>query len=179
MQCGKTMLTNLDDVDVNQPLKLCVRVKNEDNDGLAVSLDGYSTKTRVIGFDDAVIYLEMYDGSPRLLVWADINSEDPTHIIDLSGAHVSLRDANLKEGVHPLLTRRIRPRRRDFSNQVLCGIKRFKGHLYWRDEEGELRHIAQFDEHAATQIEAEHKILDNHWSYRLDAASCAPHFVWE
>jgi len=58
-------------------------------------------------------------------------------------------------------------------------LQRYKGHLYWRDEEGKLGHIARFDEHASTKEEVEHKILDNYyWDPRLDAASCVPHFVW-
>jgi len=32
------------------------------------------------------ILLEVLEGKLRLLVWADINSPNPTHIIDLSGA---------------------------------------------------------------------------------------------
>ena len=37
------------------------------------------------GFD-RVVYLEVKDGKPMLYVWADINSGDVTHKIDLSGA---------------------------------------------------------------------------------------------
>lgn len=40
----------------------------------------------------APIYLEHYEGKFQLLVWADINQEDPTHIIDLSGARESERE---------------------------------------------------------------------------------------
>ena len=36
---------------------------------------------------DRVVYLEVNDdGKPMLYVWADINSGDVTHKIDLSGA---------------------------------------------------------------------------------------------
>jgi hypothetical protein len=38
-------------------------------------------------------YLEYYQGRLQLLIWADINKEDPTHIIDLEGA----RESNRKE----------------------------------------------------------------------------------
>ena len=34
----------------------------------------------------APIMLENMNGKPRLVVWADINDQEPTHIIDLSGA---------------------------------------------------------------------------------------------
>lgn len=37
------------------------------------------------GFD-RVVYLEIKNGKPMLYVWADINSGDATHKIDLSGA---------------------------------------------------------------------------------------------
>jgi len=39
----------------------------------------------------APILVEFVDGKPRLCVWADINKQDPTHIIDLSGAMESAR----------------------------------------------------------------------------------------
>jgi hypothetical protein len=41
--------------------------------------------------DGGPIYLERYDGVWKLHVWADINQEDPTHTIDLSGASETLR----------------------------------------------------------------------------------------
>lgn len=37
------------------------------------------------------IMLEYYEGSIRLVVWSDINQEDPTHTISLDGAFESLR----------------------------------------------------------------------------------------
>lgn len=42
--------------------------------------------------DGHPIALELYEGKVRLLVWSDINKEDPTHIIDLSGALESNRE---------------------------------------------------------------------------------------
>ena len=39
----------------------------------------------------APILLERHDGKLRLVVWADINEQEPTHIIDLSGALESNR----------------------------------------------------------------------------------------
>ena len=44
--------------------------------------------------DDSPIYLEFYDGKWRLHVWADINQEDPTRSIDLSGALESNRQVS-------------------------------------------------------------------------------------
>ncbi len=37
------------------------------------------------------ILLERHRGTVRLLVWADINQEEPTHVIDLSGAKETAR----------------------------------------------------------------------------------------
>ena len=50
----------------------------------------------VYGDGDAVLTgtVENRDGKPFLVVWADINSEDPTHEIDLSEAAESLRKAD-------------------------------------------------------------------------------------
>ena len=68
-----------------------VKVHSEDNNGLAISLDDHSTNSAADGFDDAILWLEYEDGKPTLYVFADINSEEPTHKIDLSGAHINRR----------------------------------------------------------------------------------------
>ena len=39
----------------------------------------------------APILLERHEGKVRLVIWADINEQEPTHIIDLSGALESNR----------------------------------------------------------------------------------------
>ena len=36
--------------------------------------------------DDSPIYLEFFEGKWQLVVWADINQEEPTHRIDMSSA---------------------------------------------------------------------------------------------
>ena len=38
-----------------------------------------------------IVMMEHYDGKLRLIVWGDINEEDPTHIIDLENARESNR----------------------------------------------------------------------------------------
>lgn len=43
------------------------------------------------GGDGYPIALELIEGKVRLIVWSDINQEDPTHTIDLSGALESNR----------------------------------------------------------------------------------------
>jgi hypothetical protein len=37
------------------------------------------------------IVIEWYDGVPRIIIWADINDPDPTHVIDMSKALESNR----------------------------------------------------------------------------------------
>lgn len=63
----------------------------ENNDlALCIHLDGYglmNCQPKVGG----PILVERYEGKLRLLVWADINQEDPTHIIDLEPANESNR----------------------------------------------------------------------------------------
>ena len=61
------------------------RVENKKlpHPNLEIYLDGIGTASEVGG---SAIYLEFYEGKWQLVVWSDINKEDPTHIIDMSGA---------------------------------------------------------------------------------------------
>ena len=61
--------------------------------GVELYIEGYGTKAMPPG-TSAPIYLEIRDGLPKLYVWADINSEDPTHVIDLNGASEALRSSD-------------------------------------------------------------------------------------
>ena len=69
-----------------------VRIFNPGN-GLEIAIEGLSDYWSDTGDEEigVPIYLELHEGKVRLLVWADINQEDPTHIIDLSGAAESAR----------------------------------------------------------------------------------------
>ena len=58
--------------------------------GLVVKAEGYGDAHSSEG-NGYPIMLEVYEGDLRLLVWSDINNEDPTHIISLNGARESLR----------------------------------------------------------------------------------------
>jgi len=49
--------------------------------GDCCSLDGHGTP----------IGIEVWEGELRVIIWADINQEDPTHIIPLTGALESRR----------------------------------------------------------------------------------------
>lgn len=52
---------------------------------LGIRPTGYSVYDSQDGYGYPII-LEVYDGEVRLIVWADINSENPTHTISLEGA---------------------------------------------------------------------------------------------
>ena len=58
--------------------------------GVELLPDGLGTNGMLPGHGPP-LYLECEAGKWRLHVWADINSEDPTHMIDLDGASEVLR----------------------------------------------------------------------------------------
>lgn len=73
----------------------------DDAAAITLKIAGHETCN---GIDDAVVLLELYEGVPRLIVWADINSEEPTHIIDLSGADKKKRkNPSDPDGLWPLV----------------------------------------------------------------------------
>jgi hypothetical protein len=58
------------------------------DDGIDIGFAGYSTACVP---ESAVVYIEMRNGIPFVLIWADINQEDPTHTISLENAKESMR----------------------------------------------------------------------------------------
>lgn len=77
--------------DYNEGYESGIPIKIEsDLQGMDVIAEGYGMKTMMPG-EGPVFTLERYEGKLQLLVWADINQEDPTHVIDLEGARESLR----------------------------------------------------------------------------------------
>jgi hypothetical protein len=56
--------------------------------GLSMGFEGYGNCCEASG---DVVFLELYEGELRLLVWSDVNNEDPTHVISLEGARESIR----------------------------------------------------------------------------------------
>ena len=62
----------------------------QDDLAMVIEAKGYGNAGVEDGHGSPVI-LEVYNGSLRLVVWADINQEDPTHIIDLEGAREDSR----------------------------------------------------------------------------------------
>jgi hypothetical protein len=57
------------------------------SDGIEIRYTG----TSCYDGDYAPIFIEWYDGVPRIIIWADINDQDPTHVIDMSKALESNR----------------------------------------------------------------------------------------
>ena len=66
------------------------RVINIDTASVEIFVDGMGTQCEQGG---SPIYLECTDGKWELLVWSDINREEATHRIDISGALESNRGA--------------------------------------------------------------------------------------
>lgn len=58
--------------------------------GINISPQGYSDFDSPAG-SGAPIYLEFYEGHLRLIVWSDINAQEPSHIIDLERAREEFR----------------------------------------------------------------------------------------
>lgn len=84
----KTLRINLSDTGTGQgeqPLKLTATPL-----GINVQAQGYGDKTSAEGHGSP-IWIELHDGDLRLIVWSDINKEDPTHIISLAGAREDRR----------------------------------------------------------------------------------------
>ncbi len=62
-------------------------------DGIEIGFNGY---TEACSTDGPPIFIEVdNDGHPVVRIWADVLQEDPTHKVNLAGAHCSLqpRDA--------------------------------------------------------------------------------------
>lgn len=73
----------------NHTLSLRVEMSSGDN-LLAIGADGYGEKASVNGHGWPIV-VEYHEGKFRLLVWSDINDEEPTYKIDMSEAKESNR----------------------------------------------------------------------------------------
>lgn len=58
--------------------------------GINIRPKGYGDFDSHNGFG-APIYLELHQGELRLVVWSDINDQEPTHVISLEGAREDRR----------------------------------------------------------------------------------------
>lgn len=66
-----------------------VRIRHTGRE-VTIEADGYGDLVTTPGYGIPII-IEQLNGVLRVIVWADINQEDPTHIIDLGGARESER----------------------------------------------------------------------------------------
>ena len=67
-----------------------LRVEIHTGSVVELMVKGYGNCAMIPGAG-AIAALELYEGRLRLLVWDDINNEDPLHIIDLEGAREERR----------------------------------------------------------------------------------------
>lgn len=62
-----------------------ITIETSRQDGVLIGVQGCGLKHRPAGYD-RVIQLFYNEGNVKLLVYGDINNEDPTHEISLHGA---------------------------------------------------------------------------------------------
>lgn len=69
-------------------------VEDPSLDHLLIKVDGYGDAVSADGSGFPIL-IEYHDGKLQVVLWADINKEDTTHVIDLEGA----RESKRKEGM--------------------------------------------------------------------------------
>lgn len=77
----------VDQSGTDDKIKLTVSIMKH---GMIVYAEGYGDKCSEAPHGSPLV-VELYEGKLRAIIWSDINQEDPTHIIDLSGAMESKR----------------------------------------------------------------------------------------
>ncbi|PSF35977.1 hypothetical protein C7H19_14615 [Aphanothece hegewaldii CCALA 016] len=60
------------------------------NNGLEIYFDGYGNYS-CEPTSGSTILIEVFEQSLRVIIWGDIQQEDPTHVIELDGAREALR----------------------------------------------------------------------------------------
>ena len=83
--CGETVLGRcilVDQHSDHEGVQMVSIIGEPAGCGLVIHPDGYGTSDGNYG----PIYPEQFGGGLRLLVWADINESEPTHVIELAGA---------------------------------------------------------------------------------------------
>ena len=83
-----------DKLDGKKKVKTVVELSN---DSIYISPKGYGDCGTEDGHGCPVM-LEIWEGELRVVVWSDINQEDPTHIISIAGAKEELRIKTDDEG---------------------------------------------------------------------------------
>lgn len=90
---GTKLVAQLSDVEDSSTMPVTVTAESSHHH-LEVKIDGYGER----GVDNgAPVVLELVSGEMRVLVFADITMEEPTHIISLEGARLSLRAPDDKD----------------------------------------------------------------------------------
>ena len=71
--------------DANDEGDNCIdgQVVIENSNGIAIHFDGHSQAT---GHYAPIVYVELYDNSVIVRLYADVNSEEPTHTVNMDGA---------------------------------------------------------------------------------------------
>lgn len=69
---------------VEQPTMVEFVVETNET-SIEIGVDGYEDRTAAFGYARP-IHIEYYEGKLMVRIWADANSEEPTHVIDMSGA---------------------------------------------------------------------------------------------
>ena len=77
-----------DSEDREDPKTLQVKILNLPIDnrsvtGIDLSFSGYGAN---VCPEAGIVYIENRNGVPHIIIWADKDSEDPTHVISLEGA---------------------------------------------------------------------------------------------
>lgn len=88
----KTVKTFLRDGWNGDPKTIPCDIEHGDN-AILIRPDGCGDAGSEAGYGWPVV-IEYYEKDVRVLVWADINQQDPTHVISLAGAKESARQDN-------------------------------------------------------------------------------------
>ena len=83
------MLDNVSGKSVNYKVIASGAIRRD----VGIQVEGYGDKYSNDG-EGFPILIEYYEGKLRLVVWSDINKDDPTHIIDMENA----KESNRNEG---------------------------------------------------------------------------------
>lgn len=85
---------------VSEPVQVLIDCRES---GINIRPKQYGDFDSEAGFG-APIYLELYEGGLRLIVWSDINQQEPTHVISLEGAREARRIGSVVDKPSSLLT---------------------------------------------------------------------------
>lgn len=86
----QSFTTTLMDADTGHDGRLSIRLVGSPH-GIGVYPEGHGDHTSDEG-QGTPVFLELFRGELRVIIWGDINREEPTHIIPLSAAREDRRD---------------------------------------------------------------------------------------